>query len=283
MPIVITPEPKRLRAQLNPVSFLAALWLQRVLTARLIRREIEGRYRGRWLGLLWTGIHPLVLLVVYTFVFGVVFRARWPQTPTGTVTEYGMTVFCGLIAFNFLAECLGRAPGVVLEVPSYVKRVVFPLEILPVSLVGCAAFHALVSLAVLAAATVLTGRPSWPTILLLPIVATPLIFLGLGLTWLLASLGVFIRDLGQVIGLALQVALFGTPIFYALETVPDWLQPIMRSNPLTSIVENFRRVILWGAPPDWLELLAWTVVSGAIMLLGYAWFTTTKLAFADVM
>jgi lipopolysaccharide transport system permease protein len=283
MRTVITPQPGSLLRHLSPAALARTLWRQRQLIVRFTRREIEGRYRGSWLGVFWSCVNPLVLLVTYTFVFGVVFRARWPQAQASGVGDYAMTLFCGLIAFNVLAECLGRAPGLVIGVPSYVKKVVFPLEILPVSLLGSALFHGLVSLGVLIAASVLARQPPRPAILLLPVVTLPLAFLTLGLTWFLASLGVFVRDIGYVIGLAIQVALFGTPIFYSLETLPDWLRPAMRWNPLTSIVENFRRVILWGTLPDWIDLLMWIALSGAIMLLGYAWFTKTQKAFADVI
>jgi lipopolysaccharide transport system permease protein len=283
MRTVITARPKSLVQHLSPADLARTLWGQRHLIVRFTRREIEGRYRGSWLGVFWSCVNPLVLLITYTFVFAVVLRARWPRAQTSGVGDYAMTLFCGLIAFNILAECLSRAPGSVIGVPSYVKKVVFPLEILPVSLLGSALFHGLVSLAVLIAASILTGQPPGPAILLLPVVALPLVFLTLGLTWFLASLGVFVRDIGYVIGLAIQVALFGTPIFYSMETVPGWLHPVMRWNPLTSIVENFRRAILWGTLPDWIDLLTWIVLSGAIMLLGYAWFTKTKKAFADVI
>jgi len=283
MTTLITPVPTRVLDHLNPVALVATLWAHRDLILQFTRREIQGRYRGSWFGLFWTWVNPIVLLITYTFVFGVVFRARWSQANSGSVADYALTLFCGLTAFNVLGECLNRAPALVVGVPNYVKKVAFPLEILPVSLLGSALFHGLASLGILVVACLLTGQPLRPTVLLLPVVAIPLAFLTLGLTWFLASLGVFIRDIGYVIGLAIQIALFGTPIFYPLEIVPDWLRPIMRLNPLTSIVENFRRVILWGALPNWAELWMWMLLSGAIMLLGYAWFTKTKKAFADVI
>jgi lipopolysaccharide transport system permease protein len=280
---LITPSPGSVLEQLNPVALADTLWRRRSLILQLTRREIEGRYRGSLLGLFWAFFNPLVLLAVYAFVFGVVFQARWPQANTGTVTDYAMTLFCGLIAFNILAECLSRAPGLVIAVPNYVTKVVFPLEILPVALLGSALFHGLVSLGVVVLACLVAGQSLKPTILLLPVVALPLVFVSLGLAWFLASLGVFVRDIGQLIGLTVQVLLFGTPIFYSLESVPAWLRPIMRANPLTSVVENFRRVILWGTLPGWRELAGWVFVSSVIMCLGYAWFAKTKKAFADVI
>ena len=230
---------------------MATLWLHRHLAWQLMRREIEGRYRGSTLGLFWIVANPLVLLVIYSLVFGVIFQARWPQARAGTVAEYARALFCGLIPFNIMAECLSRAPGLVIGVPNYVKKVVFPLEVLPLSLVGSALFHALASLSVLVLACLASYEPPKPTILLLPIVAMPLVFLSLAATWFLASLGVFVRDIGYVIGPAVQALLFLTPIFYSLDSVPDWLRPLMSANPLTSIVENSRRVILWGTLPDW--------------------------------
>jgi lipopolysaccharide transport system permease protein len=283
MPTTITPHAGHLLADLNPVSLFTTLWSRRELISQLIRREIAARYRGSLLGLLWAVMNPLVLLVVYTFVFGVVFRARWPHPDTGSVTAYGLALFCGLIAFNVLAECLGRAPGLVVGVPNYVKKVVFPLEVLPVTLVGVALFHGVISLGVLVVFAGLTGHPPRPTLLLVPLVALPLVFMSVGLTYVVASLGVFFRDIGHIVQLGLQALLFASAVFYPIDAVPDWLRPAMRVNPLTAVAEDFRRVIAWGTVPDWGELTAWLVLSGTVMILGYGWFRRTKKAFADVM
>jgi len=268
---------------LNPIEITRHMWRQRDLIGQFTRREVEGRYKGSFLGLFWSFVNPLVLLLIYTFVFGVVFKARWPNAKTDNLGEFAITIFCGLTAFNIFSESIGRAPGIIINVPNYVKKVVFPLEILAISTIGSALFHGAVSLGILLVATLLVSHTVQWTLILLPLIALPLIFLCLGLAWFLASLGVFIRDIGYTVGLLLQVLFFVTPIFYPIESIPTQLQPIIQLNPLTSIVENFRGVILWGAPPNWLALGLWVLATGAVMLLGYAWFMKTKKAFADVI
>jgi lipopolysaccharide transport system permease protein len=279
----ITASPDAVARHLNPAALVRNLWHHRGLIAQFTRREIEGRYKSSVLGFGWSFVTPLVLLLIYTFVFGVVFRTRWPGTKTTSLSEFGLVLFAGLIAFNIFSECLLRASALIVSVPNYVKRVVFPLEVLAVSVLGSALFHALVSLSVLfSAQLVLTGRLE-TTLVWLPLVALPLIFLSLGLTWFLASLGVFVRDLPYAITLLVQILFFVTPIFYPLEQVPDSFRSVIGFNPLTSVVENFRRIIFLGAVPAWIELALWLVATAAAMVLGYAWFMKTKKAFADVV
>ncbi len=283
MTTLITARAGRVAEHINPFALARSLWHYRDLIRQFTRREIEGRYRGSFLGLFWSFVNPLVLLLIYTFVFGIVFQARWPQSRTNSLEEFALVIFCGITTFNVFSECVGRAPGIIVGVPNYVKKVVFPLEILPVSVLGSALFHSLVSLSILLIANLLvTGTLPW-TIVLLPLVVLPLIFLSLGMAWFLASLGVFIRDIGYTITLALQVLFFLTPIFYAIELIPEPFRTAIRFNPLASIVENVRRVILWGTLPSWRGLAFWVLVTGTIMVLGYAWFMKTKKAFADVI
>ena len=268
---------------INPLHLARTLWRHRELIRQFTRREIEGRYKGSFLGLFWSFVNPLVLLLIYTFVFGIVFKARWPNAKTDNLGEFAITLFCGLTAFNIFGECVNRAAGLVIGVPNYVKKVVFPLEILAVSVLGSALFHGLISLSILLAANLILNRTLQWTLVLLPLVALPLVFLSLGLTWFLSSLGVFIRDVGYTVTLIVQVLFFVTPIFYPLENIPLPFQTIIRLNPLTPIVENFRRVILWGWLPSWSGLALWLLATGALMVLGYAWFMKTKKAFADVI
>jgi lipopolysaccharide transport system permease protein len=268
---------------LNPLSLFRHLWSHAGLISQFTRREVRGRYPGSFLGVLWSFVNPVVLLATYTFVFGMVFAVRWPQGRVGGLGEFALVLFCGLIVYNLFSECVGRAAGLVVAVPNYVKRVVFPLEILPVSVVGSALFHALMGLAVLLLfKLVLTGGiPA--TVVFLPLLAVPLVMVSLGLTWFLAGLGVFVRDVGYVVNLGLQVLLFATPIFYPLSEVGPRLRVILSLNPLAYVVENFRRVTLWGVLPDWDGLGIWTLVCGVLMVLGYAWFMKTKRGFADVV
>jgi lipopolysaccharide transport system permease protein len=270
-------------AGLNPVHLARNLLRHRSLIGQFVRREVSARYRGSALGLLWSFLNPLLLLAMFTFVFGVVFRARWPHHGTGRLSEFAVVLFCGMVVLGVFGECLTRAPTMMVSATNYVKRVVFPLEILPVASLGAALFHGLVGLGVLVAANLVVSRRVHWTVVLVPLVAAPLAFLILGLTWLVASLGVFFRDLGQVMGLLVQGLMFLTPVFYPVEALPEGFRPLLRLNPLTPIVEGLRRVVLWGAAPDWASLAAWTAVDAAVMMAGYAWFMGTKRAFADVL
>ena len=283
MKIVHDGRNKPISQYLNPLALARNLWHHRELIRQFTGREVQGRYRGSFLGLFWSFITPLVLLLTYTFVFGVVFRARWHDARSNSLGEFALVLFCGLAAFNIFSECVTRAAVLIISVPNYVKRVVFPLEVLPVSVVGSALFHALVSLGILLIANaMLNGSIQW-TVVLVPVVLLPLIFLSLGLTWFLAGLGVFIRDLNYTITLAIQVLFFLTPIFYPIQIIPEPFRTIVSLNPLTAIVENFRGVVLWGKLPGWTDLSLWLVGSGTLMLLGYAWFMKAKKAFADVI
>lgn len=283
MATLITARSASVLHYLNPIAMASNLWRQRDLIRQFTRREIEGRYKGSFLGVFWSFINPLVLLLIYTFVFGVIFKSRWPNSRSDNLGEFAITLFCGITAFNIFGECVGRAALLVVSVPNYVKKVVFPLEVLAMSALGAALFHAGVSLGILLIANLLiNGALPWTTILL-PLVIVPLLFLSLGLTWFLASIGVFIRDISYTVILIVQVLFFLTPIFYAIENIPEPFRTSIGFNPLTPIVENARRVVLWGLLPNWVDLGVWIVVTGMIMLLGYAWFMKTKKAFADVI
>lgn len=283
MATLVTAAPVGIAQHLSPLALARNLWRHRELIRQFTRRQVEGRYRGSVLGLLWSLITPLVLLLIYTFVFGIVFEARWPQARTTSLQEFALVLFCGITTFSIFQECVGQAPGLVIGVPNYVKKVVFPLEVLPISVLGAALFHALVSLAILVVGNLLiSGVIQW-TLILLPLVVLPLIFLSLGLAWLLASLGVFIRDINYAITLILQVLFFISAIFYSPATIPEPFRAIIGLNPLTVIVEDVRRVVLWGMLPNWTTLALWLPATMIIMLLGYAWFMKTKKAFADVI
>ena len=268
---------------LNPFNLIRNLWSHRELIRQFTRREIEGRYRGSFLGLFWSFITPLVMLLIYTFIFGVVFKARWAQTGQQGLGQFAVVLFCGLIAFNVFSECASRAAGLIVGAPNYVKKVVFPLEILPVSLLGAALFHGAISFCILLLANLIINHTIQWTLVLLPIVLLPLLFLSLGIGWFLASLGVFLRDLSHIIALSLQILFYASAIFYPFEILPPTAQLIIRFNPLTSIVANLRRVALWGMLPQWTGLILWIIVTGLTMLGGYAWFIKTKKAFADVI
>ena len=269
---------------LNPLRPLRDLYTHRELLAQFVRREIEARYRGSYLGLLWSLITPLVMLATYTLVFSTIFQARWrPEGVPQQHGEFALTLFAGLIAFNLFAECITRAPTLVIMNTNYVKNVVFPIQILPVSALGAALFHGVVNVAILLVASLFVFGSVSHTAWLLPVVALPLVALCLGLSWLLASLGVFLRDTAYAVSMATQILFFLTPVFYRVEAVPEPLRSVLRVNPLSGIVEDFRRALVWGQAPDWPVWGIAMATCGAVLVLGYAWFMLTKTGFADVL
>ena len=269
-------------ASAAPVGAVRSLWTNRQLIARMGQREIIGRYKGSAMGLAWSFITPLFMLAIYTFVFSVVFQARW-GTSEESKTQFAVVLFAGLIVHTLFSDVINRAPQLVLGNVNYVKKVVFPLEILPVVQLLSATFHALVSVVVLIAAQ-LVFQGSLPiTALLLPVVLLPFLLLTLGLAWCLASLGVFVRDVGQTISLVTSVMLFMSPVFFPVQSLPPALQPWMHLNPLTFVIEQVREVVVWGRLPDWQGLAVYSLASIATAWLGFAWFQKTRKGFADVL
>jgi lipopolysaccharide transport system permease protein len=262
---------------------VSRLWRYRALIAQMTRRDVTGRYRGSMLGLLWSLFHPVLMLATYTFVFSVIFKARWGEDVGESKVDFAIILFTGLIVFSLFSECINRAPGLVLNNVNYVKKVVFPLEILPWVTFCSALFHFGVSLAVLLAFLLASGGALHWTILLLPIVMLPLMLLTLGLSWLLASLGVYIRDVGQSVGVITMVLMFMSPIFYPVSAVPEDVRGWIRWSPLTQAIEQAREVVIYGRLPDWSGLLTWTIIGTLTAWLGLAWFQRTRGGFADVL
>jgi lipopolysaccharide transport system permease protein len=268
----------------------------RDLTFALIRREIVGRYRASMLGILWSMLTPLLMLAVYTFVFGIVFRARWvdaagaggsAETTVGaappTTVGFAIVLFSGLIVFQLFAEVINRAPMLVMANANYVKKVVFPLQILPVVALGSALFHAAVSATVLFAFMLFVRGAIPPTALLWPLVLAPFCLLILGLAWFLAALGVYYRDIGQFLGTLLTALMFLSPIFFPLSALPEWLRFWVTLNPVSLPVEQTRDVLIFGRLPDFLGLGVYAAIGLAVAAIGYMWFQKTRKGFADVM
>ncbi|MBZ9557622.1 MULTISPECIES: ABC transporter permease [Modicisalibacter] len=264
-------------------AMLQRLWRYRNLTRQMIQRDVVGRYKGSVLGLAWSFFNPIIMLGVYTFVFTVVFEARWGMTPEGGQAHFALQLFAGLIVHSLFAEVLNRAPGLILANENYVKKVVFPLEILPLVPLGSALFHAMVSLVVLVLAQLAIDHDIPATLPLAPLVALPLCLLALGLGWMLASLGVFLRDIGQTMSLVTTMLLFLSPVFYPLSALPETFRPFILANPLTFIIEQMRRVVIAGQMPDWLGLTAYGLAALVVAWLGFAWFQKTRKGFADVL
>jgi lipopolysaccharide transport system permease protein len=261
---------------------LASLFAHRGLTATLTRREIASRYRGSTLGILWSVLTPLLLLAVYTFVFSVVFVQ--PTTAgTGSRAEFALMLYAGLIVFNLFAECLQRAPTLILTNANYVKKVVFPLDVLPVVTIGAAAFHLAINVAVwtvfhLAAIGLPPVTMTW-----LPFVLAPLLLMTLGCAWLLAALGVYVRDIGQLIGVAITVLMFLSPIFFRVEAMPAAYRWVLYASPVTVPVEQAREVMMWGRHPDGFSLPAYAGAALLMAWLGFYCFQKTRRGFADVL
>lgn len=271
---------------LNPLTMFQSLLRHRYLIWQFTTREVTGRYKGSFFGLFWSFLTPLLLLMVYTFVFGVVFHGRWGQDESQGIADFALKMFSGLIMFNIFSECLNRAPGVIIGSQNYVKKVVFPLEIFPVSILGGALIHALISMfiLILGQAIFLKDFPyTLSKAYCLPLVLLPLMALNLGLGWFLSSLGVFIRDIGHAIAIVVQVLFYITPVFYPIEALPEWGQVAMRLNPMAVIVNDTRKVMIRGQWPDFTEWAIVMVVTAIIMQCGYAWFMKTKRGFADVI
>lgn len=270
----------------QPISFAAlarSVWLNRKLTVQMTKREVLGRYKGSFMGLAWSFLNPVLMLVVYTFVFSVIFKSRWGVPGAESKTQFAVVLFVGMIVHGLFAEVLNRAPGLILSNVNYVKKVVFPLEILPIIAVGAALFHSLISLGVLLAAFALfNGYLHW-TAVFTPLVFLPLVILTTGLAWMLASLGVFLRDVGQTVGIITAMMMFLSPVFYPVTAVPEWFRPYIMANPLTFIIEQMREVLIWGRPPEVSKLVIYTLAATAVAWAGYAWFQKTRSGFADVL
>lgn len=266
----------------NPFTIILSIWRNRELVKQFTKREVIGRYRGSYLGIMWSFITPLLMLLIFSFVFSVVFKARW-GVGTGSKVEFALILFCGLTTFNLFAECVGRSPSLILSNVNYVKKVVFPLEILPVVAVCSALVHCVISLFILIAGLVLLlGVFNW-TMIYIPLVLLPLLLFILGLGWFLASLGVFMRDIGQIVGVFIQALMFLSPIFYPVSNIPEEFRIIYYLNPISYVVEDMRRVMVWGQSPNWNWLIIGSLLGGLVAILGYAWFQKTRKGFADVL
>jgi len=257
----------------------SGLWRQRRLLAELTRREIVLSTRGTWFGTVWLVLAPLVLLAVYTFVFARILptsgAAAWPTT--------GLRIFAALIPFTVFTDILTRSPLLIVANANYVKKTVFPVELLPVARVATATFFSLISLGLLLVFELVALRQAYLAWLLAPLLYLPLLLLGLGVGWFLAALGVYVRDTVQLSGLLASILLFLTPVFYPLSLVPDRLRIFFWLNPLTVIVDSFRQTLVVGVGPDWGAWLLCLLGCGVLCQAGYGWFALTRRGFADVI
>jgi lipopolysaccharide transport system permease protein len=268
-----------IKDSVNPLLIFANFWSRRDLLAQMVKRDVLLRYRGAMFGVLWIFLSPLLMLGIFAFVFGHVFQARWTQQATGV--PFWLLLYAGLIAFNIFAESVSRAPTSVRGYPSYVKKIIFPVDILPLVPLGAAMVHAGFNLLILIVALACTGNLHL-TIVLFPVLLAPLILFSMGLAWFFAAWGVFIKDMTQIVPVFVQMLMFLSPVFYPVAAVPQKLQPIYLHNPLGAVIEACRAVAV-GNPVPWMAWGLALLLSVAAFVLGYAFFQHSREEFADVL
>ncbi len=267
---------------ISPASVLFSAARHRELISQLIWREVAGRYRGSFLGLLWSFLNPLLSLLMYTFVFGIVLKARWAPTD-GSTLDFALVLFAGLVVHGLLAECISRAPYLILGNSSYVKQVVFPLEILPLVALGSALFHASISILLLIGAWAIANGEIHLSVLFIPFLLFPLCLIGLGLGWLLSATAVYFRDVGQLVSFVTAGLLFFSPVFYPASAVPRPFSLLLQFNPLTFVIEEMRSSLVAGTLPSGVSYGVYLSVSLVVAWLGYIWFQKVRHGFGDVI
>jgi len=268
-------------ARIEHAPAFPILGQHRSLVWELAKREVFGRYRGASLGMFWSLLSPFLMLAVYSIAFGQILRARWPGVESSS--DFAFVLFVGLIIHGFFAECLTRAPLLVSGNPNFVKRIVFPLEVLPWPALLSALFHLGVNFVVFAIGLWLIRGHVPLTIVLVPLVILPLVFIALGCLWLLGALGVYLRDIGQLTGPVATALLFLSSAIVPVDSLPDNYRWLFRINPLTSVIDGARAVAFQGSMPDGLLLLAYSFGGLSVALLGYLTFRRLRGGFADVL
>lgn len=279
-PNAMTPAPRFLS---TPADIARSLANHRLILRQLVRRDILSRYRKSALGMLWALLTPLLTFVVYAYVFSAILKVRFPSRVPDMEYNYGIVLFSGLMLHFFITEVLTRSPVLVLENVNFVKKVVFPLEMLSLVTIGSAAVTlAFNFLVLLAAILVFNGALPW-TVVFVPVVWIPFFAVVLGISWFFASLGVYLRDIGHVVGILSTVLLFGSPILFPPETLPEFLKTLIWLNPLSVPVHATRDLALWGVTPNLEHLAIYSAVAVVFLWCGAFWFQRTKRGFADVV
>ncbi len=263
----------------NPWRIVSDIWPHRYLLGQLIKRDVLLRYRGAMFGVLWIFLSPLFMLAIFAFVFGQIFQARWPQQ-TGEL-PFWLLLYSGLITFNIFAETVSRAPGAVRSYASFVKKIIFPVQILPLVPLGAALVHGTFNFLILLVALALIGGLHWQ-ILLFPLLLLPAVLLALGLSWFVAAWGVFIKDMTQIIPMFVQMLMFLSPVFYPVSAVPAGLQPFYQYNLLGTVI-NTTRLVVAAQPVAWGTWGAALGVCTGVAMLGYAFFQHSREEFADAL
>ncbi len=249
----------------------------------MTKREIKKKYQGTFLGLAWSFISPLLMLAIYTFVFAVVFKARWGISGEESRIDFAIILFAGLIVFGIFSESVNLSPGLIIGNSNYVKRVIFPLEILSIISVGSVLFNAAMSILILLLMQMLFKGFLPITVIFFPLVVLPVILLSLGVSWFFSALGVYIRDIGQLLGFLTTILFYTSAVFFPLSALPENYQQVLKFNPLVVIIEQSRNVLIYGYFPDWVSILAAFLVSSLAAWIGFWWFQKTRKGFADVL
>lgn len=267
---------------IDPLSPYRALARNFGLVVQMAKRDVAARYRGSFMGLFWTFFYPLLMLAIYTFVFGVIFKARWNEHVTSHVA-YALILFAGLNVSTMFSECAAKGATLIVDNTNFVKKVVFPLESLSWSVLGAALFHLLVStIALLVIELIAVHNIPW-TVILFPIVVAVFLPFVAGTVWILASFGVFLRDLKQAITIVTTAMLFLAPIFFPMSMIPGKFRIFLYMNPLTVIAMASQNVLVLGEMPRWDHLGLYLVVGCAFAWGSFAWFQRTRKGFADVI
>jgi len=267
---------------ISPKQVFSTLKQYRSLIKTSVERDIIARYRGSTLGIFWSLINPLALLFIYTFVFAEILQLKWANSGNSKA-EFGLILFLGLIIYNFFAETIINAQRSIISNKNFVKKVIYPIEILPLVNVLSGLFHLIVNMLVWAFAhSIILGFTAKTTILL-PLVLLPFFFITLGLSWAISALAVYLRDLSQFIGLLVTAMLFMSPVFYSIDAFPEKFKLLLFMNPITFAVEQSRNLLMWGVAPDLDALMLYWVISLGILWLGYVVFQKTRIGFADVL
>lgn len=268
--------------QFNIASGLRTLHEQRELLHSLVVRDLIAKYKGTALGYMWAILTPLLMLTVYASVFGGIFKTRL-GTQDGSMADFIPRLYCGMIVFGLFSETIARAPGAVLAHPGYVRKVLFPLELIPLTHLVTATVNAGIGLVLLVVFMLVQRHTLAITVLLIPLLFLPLLLFTIGCAWFFAAVGVFFRDLGQIVGLAMSILLFLSPVFYSSDSVMGVAKKLLFLNPLTYPIEELRKILLTGAMLDWHVWVVYTVASSLVFLCGLWTFQRTRHAFADVI
>jgi lipopolysaccharide transport system permease protein len=264
-------------------QLLLTILKNKTLIYQMVKRDIQMRYRGSMLGLGWSILNPLVMLTVYTFVFSIVFTAKWGTNIEGGKSHFSIILFAGMIVFNMFAECFNRAPQIITSNGNYVSKIVFPVEILPITILGSALFHAFISLLILVVAILVLNNGVPLTLVMLPIIWGAYLISLMGLMLIISSVGVYFRDIGQITGVLTTILMFTSPLFFPLDALPKSIQPILNLNPLAHFIEQTRDVLIFGKLPTVISIITEYVLSLLFLNFGYVCFMKLKSGFADVI